>query len=41
MIITEFKISGLKCDTPHCNYRDDSVQFEDYLKHVNAKYLRF
>ncbi len=33
----ELIISGLKCDTPHCNYRDDSVKFEDYPKHINSK----
>lgn len=26
----ELEISGIKCDTKHCNYRDDSVKFEDY-----------
>lgn len=35
MLIKEFKISGLQCDTPHCNFRDDDVQFEDYPKHIN------
>lgn len=30
-------ISGLKCDTEHCNYRDDSVKFEDYPKYINAR----
>jgi len=29
------KISGIKCDTPHCNYRDDTIQFEDYPKWIN------
>lgn len=36
MLIKEFKISGLQCDTPHCNYRDDSIQFEDYPSHINT-----
>ncbi len=31
----ELEISGIKCDTPHCNYRDDSVKFEDYNKWIN------
>jgi hypothetical protein len=26
----ELEIYGIKCDTKHCNYRDDNVQFEDY-----------
>lgn len=31
----ELNISGIKCDTRHCNYRDDSVKFDDYLKWIN------
>lgn len=31
----EFEISGIKCDTSHCNYRDDNVKFEDYPKWIN------
>jgi hypothetical protein len=27
-------ISGLKCDNPYCNYRDDSVQYSDYEKSI-------
>ena len=27
--------SGIKCDNPECNYRDDTVLFEDYPKWVN------
>jgi len=33
----ELKISGLKCDTLHCNYRDDDVKFEDYEKSIGRK----
>ena len=33
----ELKISGLKCDTPHCNYRDDSVKFENYEKNIGRE----
>lgn len=33
----ELEISGLKCDTPHCNYRDDNVKFEDYEKSIGRK----
>ena len=29
------KITGIKCDTPHCNYKDDTIQFEDYPNWVN------
>lgn len=28
-------IRGIKCDTPHCNYRDDTIQFEDYPNWIN------
>jgi len=28
-------IKGIKCDTPHCNYRDEDVPFEDYSNWVN------
>jgi hypothetical protein len=31
----ELEIGGIKCDTPHCNYRDDSVKFEEYPKWIN------
>lgn len=33
----EIKISGIKCDTPHCNYKDDDVKFEDYSNYINKK----
>lgn len=29
----DYKISGIKCD--HCNYSDDSVQYEEYPEYVN------
>ena len=32
----EIKISGLKCDTFHCNYINDDVKFEDYINHINS-----
>lgn len=28
-------ISGIKCDNPDCDYRDDSVTRESYLEYVN------
>lgn len=31
------KISGLKCDNPNCDYRDDTIKYEDYKKYVGAK----
>ena len=31
------KISGLKCDNPNCDYRDDTIKYEDYKKYVDAK----
>lgn len=31
------EITGIKCDTPHCNYRDDNVQFEDFPKWINKR----
>lgn len=30
-----FNISGIKCDHPECNYRDDSVRLEDYPQWLN------
>ncbi len=27
---TQVKISGIKCDNPSCDYRDDTVKFEEY-----------
>ena len=35
MLVSEFKISGIKCDTPHCNWRDDDVQFADYPQFID------
>lgn len=31
----ELKISGIKCDNPKCDYKDDTVKFEDYKDWVN------
>lgn len=31
----ELNISGIKCDTHHCNYRDDDVKFEEYPSWVD------
>ena len=31
----ELVISGIKCDTPHCNYREDDVTFEQYPNYIN------
>ena len=28
-------IKGIKCDTHHCNYRDDDVTFENYKDWLN------
>jgi hypothetical protein len=29
------EIHGLKCDTPTCDWRDDTIAFEDYEKYIN------
>lgn len=29
-----FKVGGIKCDTPHCNYKDMSVKYEDYPDYI-------
>lgn len=29
------KVVGIKCDNPECNFRDDSVQYEDYYLWLN------
>lgn len=34
---TYFEISGIKCDTPHCNYREDGVKFKDYPNWINKR----
>mgnify|MGYP001035874038 FL=1 len=26
---------GLKCDNPECNYKDMSIEIEDYEKYIN------
>lgn len=28
--------SGLKCDNTACDWKDDSIAFEDYPKHING-----
>lgn len=33
----ELTISGIKCDTNHCNYRDDDVKFTDYPQWLNKQ----
>lgn len=33
----ELEVSGLKCDTPKCGWRDDSIQLKDYHKYVGAR----
>ena len=30
------KISGLKCDNPECDYRDDTVNFEEYESRIDS-----
>ncbi|MDY2630085.1 MAG: hypothetical protein SOV85_01840 [Clostridium sp.] len=34
---TVVEIHGLKCDNPKCDYRDDTVKYEDYEKYIGAK----
>lgn len=29
----ELNYTGLKCD--HCSYRDDSIEFKDYINNIN------
>ena len=31
---SSFSVSGLKCDNPNCDYRDDSIQYEEYPKYI-------
>ncbi len=33
----EFLISGLKCDNPSCNHRDDSIEFAQYPGLINSR----
>lgn len=28
-------ITGIKCDTLHCNYRDDTIKFDEYPSWIN------
>ena len=32
---TKVMISGIKCDNPECDFRDDSVKYEDYPNWLN------
>lgn len=34
---SEVNISGIKCDNSECDYRDDSVSFDDYPNWVNKE----
>lgn len=29
------KVSGIKCDNPKCNYRDNTVAYEQYPEYIN------
>lgn len=31
----QHEISGLKCDTPSCDYRDDSIKADNYERYIN------
>lgn len=31
----EYRIKGIKCDNPYCDYRDDNVKYEDYPLWLN------
>jgi len=31
----DYKINGIKCDNPNCDFRDDTVKFEDYPLWLN------
>src|ERR1700735_5057045 len=33
----EYAVSGLKCDTKGCEFRDDTVRLDDYEKWLNAR----
>lgn len=30
-----FQVKGLKCDNPNCNYKDMSIQAEEYKNYIN------
>lgn len=34
---SDLSISGLKCDNPKCDYKDDSVKFEDYVNYIDKE----
>lgn len=31
----DYKIKGIKCDNPDCDFRDDTVKYEDYPLWLN------
>lgn len=34
--VAKFDISGLKCDNPSCDYKDDAIDSEDYAKWIGC-----
>ncbi len=32
----EYNETGLQCDNPNCDWKDESIQFKDYKSHINA-----
>lgn len=36
-VVIESHVSGIKCDTRGCGWRDDEVRFEDYPQWVNRR----
>lgn len=30
-----FNVSGLKCDNPECNYKDETIQYSEYKNYIN------
>ena len=34
--VANFKVKGLKCDNPDCDFRDDTINAEDYEKWLNV-----
>ena len=33
--LIRYRVKGIKCDNPKCDYRDDSVRLRDYAKWLN------
>ena len=31
----QVRVAGIKCDNKACDYKDDSVRYEDYKEYVN------